>query len=74
MGGGKSSQTPAPAPIQDAPKPYQQEQEMSESAKDAAEALRKKQLAAMGQQGTIHTSPFGSQQQQSQQGKTLLGE
>lgn len=71
-GGGMSS---APAPVQEAPKPYQQEQSMTESAQNAREAQLRKARAALGQEGTILTSPFGSQEQQgnAQQGKTLLG-
>lgn len=75
-GGGKSAgMSSAPAPTQEAPKPYQQEQSMSDAAQNAREAQLKKARAALGQEGTILTSPFGSQEQQSkqQQGKTLLG-
>ena len=75
-GGGKSAgMSSSPAPTQEAPKPYQQEQSMSEAAQNARDAQLKKARAALGQEGTILTSPFGSQEQQSeqQQGKTLLG-
>ena len=69
-GGSQSMPTPAQA---EAPKPYQQEQAMSESAQTARENQLRKAQAALGQQGTMLTSPFGTQQQQQQQGKTLLG-
>ena len=77
-GGGKSGSTTAtaPAPMAEAPKPYQQEQSMSDAAKDAREAQLKKAKAALGQEGSVLTSPFGSQEQSSQaaaQSKTLLG-
>ena len=78
MGGG-SSKTPkmsaAPPQPAEAPKVYQQEQEMNESAKNARDDQRKRALAAMGQEGTVLTSPFGSQEssQGQGQGKTLLG-
>ena len=74
-GGGKhqsapSAQAPAAA---EAPKPYQQERQMNESAQSAREAQLKKSMAALGQEGSVKTSPFGSQEQQQQQGKSLLG-
>ena len=74
-GGGKSAgMSSSPAPTQEAPKPYQQEQSMSEAAQNAREAQLKKARASLGQEGTILTSPFGSQEQQSErQGKALLG-
>ena len=75
VGGGKSPSTPsAPATPAEAPKVYQQEQEMNESAKAARDDQRKRAMAALGQEGTILTSPFGSQESTAQnQGKTLLG-
>ena len=77
MGGG-GSKTPkyeaAPATQAEAPKVYQQEQSMSDSAQTARDNQKQKALAALGQEGSIHTSPFGSQESmQGQQGKTLLG-
>ena len=76
MGGG-GSKTPKyeAAPVQaEAPKVYQQEQSMSDSAQTARDDQKKKALAALGQEGSIQTSPFGSQESmQGQQGKTLLG-
>ena len=77
MGGG-SSKTPkmsaAPVVQAEAPKVYQQEQSMSDAAQAARDNQKQKALAALGQQGTVLTSPFGSQESmQKQQGKTLLG-
>lgn len=77
MGGG-SSKTPkyeaASAAQAEAPKVYQQEQAMSDSAQTARDNQKQKALAALGQEGSIQTSPFGSQESmQGQQGKTLLG-
>lgn len=74
-GGGKSGgQTAsAPAPAQEAPKPYQQEMAMTASAQSAREAQLKKARAALGQEGSIVTSPFGSQQNANEQQRTLLG-
>ncbi len=77
-GGGKSGSTTAtaPAPAAEAPKPYQQEQAMSDAAREAREAQLRKAKAALGQEGSILTSPFGSQEKSNQaltQGKTLLG-
>lgn len=73
-GGGKGGQSAsAPMPQQEAPKPYRQEQAMSESAQSAREAQLKKARAALGQEGSIATSPFGSQEQATEQQKTLLG-
>ena len=74
-GGGKMPKMSAPAPqAAEAPKVYQQEQTMSDSAQNARDNQRQKALAALGQEGSIQTSPFGSQENmQGQQGKTLLG-
>lgn len=78
MGGG-SSKTPkmsaASATQAEAPKVYQQEQSMSDSAQTARDNQKQKALAALGQEGSIQTSPFGSQEasQNQAQGKTLLG-
>ena len=76
MGGG-SSKTPkmsaASATQAEAPKVYQQEQAMSDSAQTARDNQKQKALAALGQEGSIQTSPFGSQENAQQQGKTLLG-
>ena len=76
MGGG-SSKTPkyeaASATQAEAPKVYQQEQAMSDSAQTARDNQKQKALAALGQEGSIQTSPFGSQENAAQQGKTLLG-
>ena len=77
MGGG-GSKTPkyeaAPAAQAEAPKVYQQEQSMSDSAQTARDNQKQKALAALGQEGSIQTSPFGSHESmQGQQGKTLLG-
>lgn len=77
MGGG-GSKTPkyeaAPAVQAEAPKVYQQEQSMSDSAQTARDKQKQRALAALGQEGSIQTSPFGSQERmQGQQGKTLLG-
>ena len=76
MGGG-SSKTPkmsaAPATQAEAPKVYQQEQAMSDSAQTARDNQKQKALAALGQEGSIQTSPFGFQENAAQQGKTLLG-
>ena len=48
-GGGKSAgMSSAPAPTQEAPKPYQQEQSMSDAAQNAREAQLKKARAALG--------------------------
>ena len=75
MGGSKGAGTPsAPAAPAEAPKVYQQEQEMNESAKAARDDQRKRAMAALGQEGTILTTPFGSQESTAKtQGKTLLG-
>lgn len=71
-GGGKSGQTTATAPAPaEAPKPFVQEQAMNDAAQSAREEQLKKAKAALGQEGSILTSPFGTQQQQEQQGKTL---
>lgn len=76
---GGSSKTPkmsaATATQAEAPKVYQQEQSMSESAQNARDNQKQRALAALGQEGTILTSPFGSQEyaQKKQQGATLLG-
>lgn len=76
MGGG-GGKTPkyemASASQAEAPKVYQQEQSMSDSAQNARDNQRKKALAALGQEGSVVTSPFGSQENARQQGKTLLG-
>ena len=73
MGGGKTPNMPAPAPPQEAPKPYQQEQAISEAAQNARDAQLKRARAALGQEGSVLTSPFGSQEQDDNQKKTLLG-
>ncbi len=76
-GGGKSGSSAAssPPPVAEAPKPYAQEQAMDDAAQSAREAQLKKAKAALGQEGSVLTSPFGSQEsaQNQQQGKTLLG-
>lgn len=74
-GGGKAPSTAtaeAPAAAE-APKPYQQERQVEDAAQSARDAQLKKSMAALGQEGSVKTSPFGSQEQQAQQGKTLLG-
>ncbi|MDR2161215.1 MAG: hypothetical protein LBO77_03640 [Desulfovibrio sp.] len=60
------------AATQEAPKPYQQEQAISEQSESARNRQREKALAALGQEGTYlsQASPFGSQEQQK---KSLLG-
>ncbi len=75
-GGGKSGSAASAAPptVAEAPKPYAQEQAMDDAAQSAREAQLKKARAALGQEGSILTSPFGSQQQaQNQQQKNILG-
>ena len=74
-GGGKTPKMSAPTPqAAQAPKVYQQEQSMSDAALRARDNQKQKALAALGQEGTILTSPFGSQENmQAKQGKTLLG-
>lgn len=75
-GGGKAPKIPAaPATPAEAPKVYQQEQSMNDSAQDARDKQKQRALASLGQEGTVLTSPFGSQEeaQKKQQGKTLLG-
>jgi hypothetical protein len=74
-GGGKtpSVSSSAPAPTAEAPKPYQQEQDTSTATQNAREAQLRKARAALGQEGSILTSPFGSQQNTAEQRKTLLG-
>lgn len=75
-GGGKSpSVSAAQTPVAEAPKPYQQEREMEDAAQNARDAQLKRAMAALGQEGSVKTSPFGAQEQQQQQtqGKTLLG-
>ena len=73
MGGGaKIPRMAAPAPAE-APKPYQQEQAISEAAQNARDAQLKRAQAALGQDGSVLTSPFGSQEQAEEQKKTLLG-
>lgn len=74
-GGGKSGSvaTPAAAAQAEAPKPYQQERDVSDASQSAREAQLKKARAALGQEGSILTSPFGSQEQADQQRKSLLG-
>lgn len=69
-GGGMGSM--AAPPQQEAPKPYQQEMEMSKSAQSARENQLKKLKAQLGQQGSVQTSPFGTQQKDEER-KTLLG-
>lgn len=73
MGGGKTPSMAAPAPAAEAPKPYQQEQAISEAAQNARDAQLKRAQAALGQDGSVLTSPFGSQEQAEEQKKTLLG-
>ena len=72
-GGGKTPNMSAPAAPQEAPKPYQQEQAISEAAQNARDAQLKRARAALGQEGSVLTSPFGSQEQADKQKKTLLG-
>ena len=74
-GGGKSgAATMAPAPVAEPPKPEVQEQAMDDAAQKARDEQLKKAKAALGQEGSILTSPFGTQQNTRQeQGKTLLG-
>ncbi len=77
-GGGKSGGASlAAAPVAEAPKPEVQEQAMDDAAQAARDEQLKKAKAALGQEGSILTSPFGTQQnarkQNQQQGKTLLG-
>lgn len=76
MGGGKggASISSAAAPAQEAPQPYQKEQAAEDASIAAREAQLKKAQAALGQEGSINTSPFGTQEEQSKnKGKTLLG-
>jgi len=64
------------APVAEAPKPEVQEQTMDESAQAARDAQLKRARAALGQEGSVLTSPFGSQksaQASQNQGKTILG-
>ncbi len=74
-GGGKTPKMSAAPTVQaEAPKVYQQEQSMNDSAQTARDNQRQKALAALGQEGSVLTSPFGSQENAAQQqGKTLLG-
>jgi hypothetical protein len=75
MGGGKTpsiSSAAAPAAAE-APKPYQMEQDTTQATQNAREAQLRKARAALGQEGSILTSPFGSQQEAAEQKKTLLG-
>lgn len=74
MGGGKTPNMPAPAAPQEAPKPYQQEQAISEAAQNARDAQLKRARAALGQEGSVLTSPFGSQENAEEEKKSLLGE
>jgi hypothetical protein len=62
----------APAQAQP-PKPAQQEREVSDAAQSAREAQLKRARAALGQEGSVLTSPFGSQQHNEQQRRSLLG-
>lgn len=72
-GGGKGGASMASSVAQEAPKPYLQEKDMSDAAQSAREAQLRKARAALGQEGTILTSPFGSQAHAAEQRKTLLG-
>lgn len=76
-GGGKSGgASVAAAPVAEAPKPEAQEQQMDEAAQNARDAQLKRAKAALGQEGSVLTSPFGTQQKtqgNAQQGKTILG-
>lgn len=75
-GGGKTPNVQSAQPAKaEAPKVYQQEQSMNDSAQDARDKQKQRALASLGQEGTVLTSPFGSQEeaQNKQQGKTLLG-
>ncbi|MCL1939936.1 MAG: hypothetical protein FWG04_04680 [Desulfovibrionaceae bacterium] len=74
-GGGKGAASVPAAPVPaEPPKPFQQEREVSDTAQSAREAQLKKARAALGQEGSVLTSPFGSQEQQNeQQRKSLLG-
>ena len=76
-GGGKSGgASVAPAPVAEAPKPEVQEQAMDDAAQAARDEQLKKAKAALGQEGSVLTSPFGSQrnaQAGQSQGKTILG-
>lgn len=73
-GGGKTPSMSTPAAPQEAPKPYQQEQAMSEAAQNARDAQLKRARAALGQEGSVLTSPFGSQENAAEKKKSLLGE
>lgn len=72
---GKSgSQSVAAAPVAEAPKPEVQEQAMDDAAQAARDEQLKKAKAALGQEGSVLTSPFGTQENaQQNQGKTILG-
>jgi hypothetical protein len=74
MGGSsKSGSASVPTAVQqEAPKPYQQEQAISEQSSAARDRQREKALLALGQEGTYlsQSSPFGSQEQKQ---KSLLG-
>lgn len=78
-GGGKSGggASVAPAPVAEAPQPEVQEQAMDDAAQSARDEQLKRAKAALGQEGSVLTSPFGAQQNaksgQAQQGKTILG-
>ena len=73
-GGGKTPKMSAPAAPAEAPKPFQQEQSMSEAAQNARDAQLKRARAALGQEGSVLTSPFGSQENAAEKKKSLLGE
>ena len=69
MGGGGKA---AAAPATEAPKPYQQEKETQSSVQTARDRQLQQAKAALGQEGSILTSPFGTQQA-AEQRKSLLG-
>jgi hypothetical protein len=67
------SAAPAAQVAAEPPKPHQQEKDVSDAAQSAREAQLKKARAALGQEGSVLTSPFGTQQQNEQRRKSLLG-
>ena len=78
MGGGSSSGGKVSSPEQmvqqaPAPKPYLQEKEMTSAMSNAREEQLRRARAALGQEGSVLTSPFGSQQQTEQERRSLLG-
>jgi hypothetical protein len=72
-GGGSKSGSASSTQVAEAPKPIQNEKDMTEAGQTARDRQKEMAKAALGQQSTINTSPFGSQENTQEQRRTLLG-